>query len=203
MPAVAKSVVVSDVAELRDLIQSRFDRAYVTKMLHAVPVWPSVKDRGSYLADVANGQVVLDLGCTGALSARLKTHAVTYYGVDYVAGPWVILDLDRNPDRIPVYADVTRVIVSELLEHLSNPGRFLEALRAAYPGVETYITAPNAGAYSVYQGCEMVNQDHVAWYSYTTLLTLVTRAGYVLEDCCWYNGVPHKAEGIIMRVRAT
>lgn len=198
---ISSPVVVSNVAELRELIQSRYDRTYSEKMLHAVPTWPSVKDRAAYLEAVVEGQVVLDLGCTGPLSLRMRTKATTYYGVDHLAGDWTVLDLDRNPDRLPVYTDVTMVMMSELIEHLSNPGRLLEHVRSRYPGVVTYVTVPNAGAYSVYQGCEIVNKDHVAWYSYTTLLTLLTRAGYVLEDCCWYNGIPHKAEGIIMKTR--
>ena len=72
MPAISDPVVVSDVTELRELIQSRFDRAYRSKMLHPVPVWPSVPSRGVYLVEQAKGQTVLDIGCTGPISAQIK-----------------------------------------------------------------------------------------------------------------------------------
>lgn len=189
---------VTTVSDLRTLIQSRFSPAYKNKMLHTVPEWPVVKERGTYLAEKAKDKVVLDIGCTGPLSEGIRTAAKTYYGVDREAGNWAVVDLDKDPTLLPFYEDVDLVIASEVLEHLANPGRFLEALAKKYPDIPTYFTVPNAGAYSVYEGCEMVNKDHVAWYSYTTLQTLLMRYGYKLQLCRWYNGHPHKAEGLIV-----
>ena len=192
---------VSSVAELRGLIQSRFSPAYKSKMLHSVPEWPTVKERGLYLAEKAKDKVVLDIGCTGPLAAGIRQAAATYYGVDKEAGDWAVVNLDTSPEQLPVYPDVDVIIASEVLEHLANPGNFLAALGRLYPGVDTYFTVPNAGAYTVYEGCEMVNKDHVSWYSYTTLCTLLGRYGYKLIKCRWYNGQPHKAEGLIMLAR--
>ena len=191
---------VSNVAELRSLIQSKFSPEYTRKMLHLVPTWPSIKDRASYLAENCKDKVVLDIGCTGALSAGIKKAARIYYGVDNQAGAWTVVDLDAEPEKLPEFSNVEVIVASEVLEHLANPGKFLAELIKKYPKTETFITVPNAGAYTVYNGCEMVNKDHVAWYSYTTLSTLLDRYGYMLLDCCWYNGQPHKAEGIIMKV---
>ena len=194
-------MVVSDVHELRELIASRMTPAYRAKMFHTVPEWPTVKDRGQYLVELVTGRQILDIGCSGPISDNLEIVAKRYRGVDrsLVPGRTVdVVDLDRSPELLPADPEVDLVICSEVLEHLANPGRFLEALQAKYTGIDTCITVPNAGAYSVKQGCEVVNGDHVAWYSYTTMRVLLERYNYEIVNCKWYNGQPHKAEGLIM-----
>lgn len=195
------SVTVSDVSELRDLIQAKYTPDYVKRMLHAVPELPVVEQRASFLAQLAKDEVVLDIGCTGPLSQGIKAAAKGYYGVDRQQGAWAVVDLDREPQNLPVYPDVTLVICSEVLEHLANPGRFLEALAQKYHGIDVCFTVPHAGAYTVREGREMVNHDHVAWYSFTTLKTLLTRYGFSLGYAAWYNGKPHRAEGLILTAK--
>ena len=190
-------------ATLSDLRQAVVTRhrnpEWAAKMLHAVPDLPTVPDRAKYLVEKATGQVVLDLGCTGPISERIRAVATTYYGIDARPGAHEVVDLDAQPDALPIHEDVTVIIASELLEHLANPGRFLASLRARYPDRPVYVTVPQAGAYQVENGThEVVNGEHVAWYSYTTLKTLVTRYGYTISQAAWYHGNPHKAEGIIM-----
>jgi 2-polyprenyl-3-methyl-5-hydroxy-6-metoxy-1,4-benzoquinol methylase len=188
------------VSELRDSIVSGPRAAgWAAKMVHKVPELPLVKDRAAFLAETAKGKVVLDIGCTGEISAKVRAAAKVYYGVDREAGDRVTaVDIDHQPDKIPVYPDVELILLSEVLEHLGNPGYLLMALRHLYPGKEVVVTVPNAGAYAGKGDCEVVHQDHVAWYSYTTLKTLVTRYQYTVKAACWYHGTPHKAEGLIM-----
>ena len=175
---------------------------YAEKMFHKVPDLPTVKDRAAYLVAKAKDRVVLDIGCTGAISKAIRAAVKTYYGIDSVEGAgWVQVDVDHAPHEMPVYADVELIFASEILEHLANPGYFLAMLRDKYPTVPVYITVPNAGAYQVRNNCEVVNRDHVAWYSYTTLHTLLTRYGYQIEQARWYNGQPHTAEGLIVLVK--
>ena len=189
----------ASLAELRDgLRHGQADPAWAKKMLHPVPELPSVKDRVRYLVEKVTGKVVLDIGCTGPISAALKQAASRYYGVDRTTGDWVVADMDVDPASLPVYEDVECVVVSELLEHLANPGWFLCAVRDKYPGRDVYLTVPNAGAYQVKGTDEVVNGDHVAWYSYTTLTTLLARCGFTVERVRWYNGPPHTAEGLIV-----
>jgi len=175
---------------------------WAARMLHAVPDLPTVKDRIAYLVAKATGRRVLDIGCTGPLAEALKAAAHTYYGVDRAPGPWAVVDVDVAPEQIPVYPDVDLIVVAELLEHLANPGWFLCALKDKYPDRAVYLTVPQAGAYQVKDGThEIVNADHVAWYSYTTLHTLLARCGYTVELARWYNGQPHSAEGLIVVAR--
>ena len=147
-------------------------------------------------------KVVLNFGAKGPTGSRIQAVTVRYYGIDRAeGGDWAKVDVDRLPGEMPTFPDVNLIIVSELLEHLANPGSFLEALRAKYPQVPVYVTVPHAGGYSVKGACEVVNREHVAWYSYTTLKHLLARYGYAIQEARWYNGPPHKAEGLIMLVR--
>lgn len=197
------SASFTSVSELRDSIMSRGNLSpeYVEKMFHQVPDIPTVKDRAAYLVEKAKDKVVLDIGCTGLISEAIRKSAKLYYGLDKVqANGNDVLDIDHRPDQMPVHDDVEIIIASEILEHLANPGYFLLALRKLYPGRTVYITVPNAGAYTVRNNCEIVNKDHVSWYSYQTLKQLLTRYEYTIKEARWCNGPPYKAEGIIMVV---
>lgn len=190
------------VTELRDSITSSVNAEWAAKMLHKVPELPIIKDRASHLVLNAKDKVVLDIGCTGDISRRIKAVAKKYYGVDKIESEDIVaVDLDHRPDHIPVYDDVDIIICSEILEHLANPGYFLMALKQLYSDKLICITVPNAGGFTVKEDCEVVNKDHVAWYSYTTLTTLLTRYGFTIQAASWYNGVPYRAEGLIFIVR--
>ena len=190
------------VSELRDAIMWHQDPAYAEKMIHPVPELPTVKDRSAYLIEKAKDKVVLDIGCSGPISEKIKASAKVYYGVDQVqVNGCDVVDLDHRADLMPKHEDVEIVICSEFLEHLTNPGYFLLVLKKYYAEKLIYITVPNAGGYTVQNNCEIVNKDHVCWYSYTTLKTLLTRCGFEIMESRWYHGLPHKAEGIIMVVR--
>jgi hypothetical protein len=52
----------------------------------------------------------------------------------------------------------------------------------------------------VKDGKEVVNDDHVCWYSYQTLQTLLKRYEIEIVNMRWYHGEPHKAEGLIAEV---
>lgn len=199
------AAMFKSVADLRTSIVStgNLDPAWVKKMVHPVPAVPVVKDRGAWLVEQARGKTVLDIGCTGPISKGIRAVAKKYYGVDKVAAEDVVaVDIDHRPDQIPRYEDVEIVICSEVIEHLGNPGYFLLALREHYRGKTVVVTVPNVGAYMVREDCEIVNDEHVCWYSFTTLKTLLTRYGFEIQSSRWYNGQPHKAEGIIMVAKA-
>ena len=178
------------------------DTRYASRMLHRIPDMPTVPDRARYLVEKSRDKVVLDIGSTGPISQSIRQVAKKYYGIDRVPGEErIVVDLDHRPDQMPKLDDVEVVIASEVLEHLSNPGYFLMALKEHYPDRTVYITVPNAGAYHVRDGCENVNAEHVCWYSAHTLKTLLERYGYRIQEARWYHGEPYKAEGIIMVVK--
>ena len=176
--------------------------AYRAKMHHAIPK-ASVVERERFLISRARDKVVLDIGCTGPLSRAIERRAREYHGVDRVENPgienYTMLDLDLAPYALNATPPVDLVLASEVIEHLANPGSFLDALRGMWCPV--IVTAPNAfGAVAqryVSRGVESVNPEHVCWYSWHTLKVLVERCGFRVAEWYWYNGKPLTAEGLI------
>jgi hypothetical protein len=76
------------------------------------------------------------------------------------------------------------VVIGELIEHLENPLQFLRRLAAIerLTGRTLILSTPNATAlHNVLVGLaqrESTHQDHLCIFSYKTLATLCTRAGF-------------------------
>ena len=180
--------------------------AYRQKQMHAVPEFPAIEHRNDILLTLARGEVVLDVGGSGPLHEELVTVAKAVYTIDHDDRPASPTHASFNLDdvseaRLPQFDGVTLVICGEVIEHLSNPGHFLNRLRRQYP-VVTVVTVPNAtgsvGFHWMQQGVENVNRDHVAWYSWKTLSVLLEeRCGYRVASWFWYHGTPRFAEGLI------
>lgn len=95
------------------------------------------------------------------------------------------------------------VVAGEMIEHLNNPGLFLQGVkRFLRPESELLITTINAYCASrIFQyfirgkggHAEPVHPDHVAYYSFRTLKLLIERAGFELEQFCFYDiGPEHR-----------
>jgi SAM-dependent methyltransferase len=87
-------------------------------------------------------------------------------------------------------ADV--VVAGELIEHLDQPGRFLEAIKVLIkPRGTLLITTPNALSMTNFLGGimhrEFVNPDHVSWSSWHTLRTLLGRHDWTIRDVAYYG----------------
>jgi hypothetical protein len=203
-------VTFATIDELREGLSGKasaktLDPAWVEKMIHPLPAASSVVNRRAFIFERSAGKVVLDVGATGPMHALLTRAAAKVYGWDREDGPGVTgIDLDAVGEALPVYPDVELVVLGEVVEHLSNPGHFLDRLRRAYP-CPTIVTVPNAyctlGRRRLAQGVEVVNRDHVAWHSPRTLRVLLERAGYTIREHYYYHGKPiepaYEAEGLI------
>jgi len=186
-----------------------FDPEYYVKQMHPLPS-AQVVDRLEELVSCARGKVVLDVGCTGTLSEALRGVASRYHGLNNTPvqnsdnfESFHLIDLDRAIE-VPTIAGLDLIIAGEIIEHLSNPGHFLDLLKIyARPII---ITTPNAfsavAAWHIRSGIENVNREHVAWYSYHTLKTLIERHGYKVIEWDWYNGKPLTAEGLIFKLES-
>jgi len=92
------------------------------------------------------------------------------------------------------------ILAGEIIEHLSNPGLFLESLKPLLRDspARLILTTVNAYCayrffYSLFMRDESVHPDHVSYYSKKTLTTLLTRHGYDVEHVCFYPiGREHK-----------
>lgn len=175
---------------------------YAEKMLHRVPDAPVV-DRAEFILAHCRDKRVLEFGASGPMHEKVKTTAVGYLGVDRQAGDRVVaFDLDDVNDALLPAFDPEIILCGEILEHLSNPGWFLTRLYRQFVGVSVVITTPNAfsdvGRAHIAKGTENVNVDHVSYYSYRTLRTLLNRAGYMNLTFGWYGGQPRLSEGIVV-----
>lgn len=178
-----------------DLLVSEYDE----RMFHFIPTAESVT-RHIWIEQQCKDQHVLDVGGSGPLSEIIQRVAKSHQTVDKHDADYCV-DLDKEP--IPVIGGTTLVVCGEVIEHLSNPGFFLDGLRSYH--VPIIFTVPNAfaavGRRHILKGIENVNADHVCYYSYYTFSNLLKRHGFEVEKFLWYNGHPFVAEGLIFRAR--
>lgn len=170
---------------------------------HPVPAF-RVVDREQFIVERCAEKSVLDIGASGLLHNNLVAVASHCRGLDRNASYDIHpIDLDRLGDWLPVYDDVQIVVCGETLEHLSNPGRFLDALRLSYK-CPAIFTVPNAFAdvsrNSLERGIETVNEEHVAYYSWWTLTNLLKRHGFEIAEFYWWgrnSARPKFSEGLL------
>jgi hypothetical protein len=158
-------------------------------------------DRRSYIIEKCRGKKVLHLGCIDwpyldrKIAEGSLLHADLIKVTSEVVGfdsdregaaqfeeqgwPVIVGNLEAMPTNLPAF-DI--VVAGEVIEHLSNPGVFLNSLAAACPQTEVIVTTPSAYAarrfWRFLLGHEQVHPDHVAYYSPLTLRYVLQRAGY-------------------------
>jgi trans-aconitate methyltransferase len=170
-------------------------------------------DRLSYLEEACRGLRVLDLGGwdeTAAakrgsedwLHGRLARVAASVLGVDSAEG----LPSDgarTGPNSRIVRGDVYRletlvdpaavdvIVAGELIEHLPDTLRFLQGVGRLFAGRRLVLSTPNATSLTnVLLGLvrrENNHPDHLQVYSYKTLNTLCTRAGFQAWEILPYH----------------
>jgi len=162
-----------------------------------------VFDRLNYLSALAQGKSVLHIGCTDypiseqrirtgqLLHARLQQTAAYLLGIDTSKeglqvlrerGYSNVVEMDAEELRVDRQFDL--IIAGDTLEHMSNPGRFVQAVRNALSADgELVIGVPSAFSFNVlrlwFQGVELTHRDHIAFHSPKTLAELCGRFGLV------------------------
>ncbi len=178
--------------------------------------------RVEYLKKICKRKKVLHLGCTNypyteqslehnsLLHLELKEISSELWGFDFDQRGLDIL-ISKGIDNLHV-ADLEKlnelnlnetfdvIIAGEMIEHLSNPGLFLNGIRRFMnPQTNLVITTINAYCgmrYAIYalrgkRGAnEPVHQDHVAYYSYSTLKLIVERAELKVKKFSFYDMGP-------------
>lgn len=132
------------------------------------------------LAETAQGLVGIDLGQEGVDVARARgyeAHAADCQSAESLSA----LGLER----------FELVIAGELIEHLDRPGAMLEAVKELlHKDGLLVVTTPNAHALvnfaAALLGRELVNDDHVSWYSWRTLVTVLSRHGWKPDEVSYY-----------------
>jgi ubiquinone/menaquinone biosynthesis C-methylase UbiE len=147
------------------------------------------------------------------LHFELEKIASELYGFDYDQAGIDILrehgtgNLFRadaeNLQDVPLDETFDVIIAGEMIEHLNNPGKFLEGIqRFMNPETQLVITTINAysglrfliyalrgkGGYN-----EPVHPDHVYYFSYRTLNLLIERANLEVKEFYFYDlGKEHR-----------
>jgi len=190
-------------------------------------------DRDATLLDLCRNQKVLHLGAAdypfheqsakegNLLHQKLQRVARSLVGIDQNREAVEYLRKHHGIDNI-IHADTTSqindqrlsenfdiILCCDIIEHVDNPGMLLEFCKQYLSGsILLVITTINAtsikNALRALQGREAVHQDHVAYYSYSTLCQLLLRHGLKPEQAGFFSyGTRLKSTGMIFRLIAT
>lgn len=177
----------------------------------------AICERMDYLLDRCRGKRVLHVGCADVplTRRRLQDGTLLYSMIDKVAAIQYGIDLSAEGIQLlrekgyrnlavanvediavtqvfgPVEFDV--ILAGEIIEHLSNPGLFLESINPLLRSPSSRLLLTTVNAYCAYRfvhalltGGEKVHPDHVSYFSRSTLIGLLNRYGYVVEDLVYY-----------------
>jgi SAM-dependent methyltransferase len=184
-------------------------------MVHRVPA-VGVVDRVDYLVRQSRGKRVVHLAFVdaGRMERKLEQGQWLHEALADSARELIGIDVDEDGVRLARklgfeahvgdcqsvesigaldLAPADMVLAGELIEHLDCPGVFLEAVKPLLvPGGTLVLTTPNASGLTNFAAAllrrEVVNPDHVSWYSWRTLLTLLERHRWTVRDFLYYRG---------------
>jgi SAM-dependent methyltransferase len=182
--------------------------------VHRVPDARLV-DRTRFVTNYVAGRSVVDLGFVDQSRMISKQSLGTWLHASVTHAARDAVGIDSDPEGVELArelgyhayvadcedqgalaelgldpADV--VVAGEIIEHLDQPGRFLEAVKVLVNDQGTLlITTPNACSMTNFVSGllrrELVNPDHVGWYSWHTLQTLLGRHGWALRNVYYYG----------------
>lgn len=170
-----------------------------------------VVPKDDLVVELARGRRVLDLGCIDHsadtalalgddwLHARLRAVADRVVGVDLLSHDADVLNARGYDIRI---ADVETldlgeefdlVVAGDLIEHLSNMGRFLESVsRHMHDQAAFVVTTPNPFnvaqfSQALFRNRIMVNPQHTAWLDPRVMHELISRSPFEIVNFAWVD----------------
>jgi len=174
------------------------------------------------IVELCREKDVLDIGCVGGdmgidvdrtSHAQFEAVARSCMGIDIVAdevarwkarGHNVIL-ADAEDFAVDRKFDI--IVAADLIEHLANPGRFLERARSHLkPSGRLCILTPNAhslnNVFKSLLGLRVAsNPEHTCWYDRTTLHQLLARYGFRPVEEYWQDYETHPVAALVLRFR--
>ena len=186
------------------------------KTLFRVPKVKIVSGRMDFVLERCEGKKVLHLGCVDEglteerikkgelLHTRLIDVAKEMWGVDIsVEGIELLKECGINNlvvgniEHLEQMEELKQqnfdvILLTEVLEHLNNPGLFLQGVKNLFSqNTIMIITVPNGlrltGLGYTLKGYEFIHPDHNYWFSYKTLDTLMKKNGYCVKEILVYS----------------
>lgn len=181
-----------------------------------IPRVPIIEGRKNYVLDYCAGKRVLHVGCVdaGVLAERFQKAELMHQQMEKRAAELWGFDIDAQGIQFLKEQGFTNLLVgdaatvgdtpelqgqtfdvivtSEVVEHLSNPGLFLDSVQKLMDSkTDLIITVPNAFRINtllfLFRGVEYVHPDHNYWFSYHTITTLMKKHGYQIEKVLMYS----------------
>lgn len=153
-------------------------------------------------AVVAPGMRVLDVGFKGQGIQQNNNrwpHALIRARTDYAYGIDLTIDRTQFPDS-ERYKEASAeaftfpgtkfdiIFAGDLIEHLCNPGKFLDAC-AQHMGEESTLVITTPNCFNLFNISEKfskdeptINADHTVYFNHRTLRTLLAKCGFHLES---------------------
>jgi len=181
-----------------------------------------VRSKFDRILQLAKGRDVLDVGCIGGdrnvdisktVHAQLASVARTCVGIDVDSVEverWRALGHDvvvADAEEFHLERTFDIVVAADVIEHLANPGRFLERVKKHLRhGGRLCIVTPNAlslnSALKSLAGLRVaVNPEHTCWYDHTTLRQLLSRYDFNVEEEYWQDYERHPLSALFLRFR--
>jgi len=168
-----------------------------------------IKDREKFIISKCSGKRVLNLGAIDfyenqicGLHKKLMAVSKDVIGIDIDEKGIKIAEKagfkniyygdveNLNKTYFDFKYDFDVIIAGEIIEHLSNPGRFLEGIKQFLGKSEMIITTPNALNLHHFIfaliGIEYIHPDHVQIYSYHTLRRLLENHNFKVKNVYYY-----------------
>jgi len=175
-----------------------------------------VQDRGAIIEQYVAGKKVLDAGCAelmGTTTDKGKAERWIHEKIKRVAKEVVGVDINKiqvealrargynvicgDVEQVDLGRKFDVIVAGELIEHLSNPGLFLNNMKLHLKDDGLLIlTTPNRFHFSIFLGALITGKQplytkpiaaHVHYYDANSLKALVTRHGYQVLDYCYYS----------------
>ena len=184
--------------------------------LFRVPKVETVIGRMDFVLNRCTGKRVLHLGCVdeGLTAERIKSGGLLHFKLIDVATEVIGVDISKKGIQLLQEHGVDNLIsgnieqideikklkghnfdiilLTEVLEHLNNPGLFLQGVKELFDrNTIMIVTVPNGlrltGLMRQIKGYEFVHPDHNYWFSYMTIKTLMKKNGYNIEEMLVYS----------------
>jgi SAM-dependent methyltransferase len=181
--------------------------------------------RVEFIRAACKGKKVLHLGCTNYPYTKeaINTNALLHFELEKIADEVYGFDFDQagidilsehgaknlyqadleKLEVVPLNKQFDVIVAGEMIEHLNNPGLFLQGIKR-FMNADTSLIITTINAYCAMRFwvyflrgkgglSEPVHPDHVAYYSYSTLKLLINRADLDVKDFLFYDvGVEHR-----------